>query len=89
MIDVVQEKDETIQEVEADSDDEVEEGEETEELDPNENSSYKIILQLLSTVLSESSSSILLQNSSILKSISRKLQSFNTNASEIEHYWHQ
>ena len=37
LIDVVQEKDETIQEVEADSDDEVEEGEETEELDPNEN----------------------------------------------------
>ncbi|CAI4716303.1 CCT_1a_G0042860.mRNA.1.CDS.1 [Saccharomyces cerevisiae] len=84
LIDVVQEKDETIQEVEADSDDEVEEGEETEELDPNENSSYKIILQLLSTVLSESSSSILLQNSYILKSISRKLQSFNTNASEID-----
>lgn len=79
LIDVVQAKDET-REVEADSDDEEEVG--PEELDSNEGSSHKIILRLLSTVLSESSSSILLQSSYTLKSISRKLKSSNIKASE-------
>ncbi|KOG97514.1 Rtp1p DI49_4268 [Saccharomyces eubayanus] len=80
LIDIVQGKHEP-QEKEVDSDDDEEE-EVTEEVDLTENSAVKIILQLLSTVLSESSSSTLFQNSHTLKSISRKLQSLNPKVPE-------
>lgn len=80
LIDIVQGKDET-QEKEVDSDDDEEE---EVELDVTEDSAVKIILQLLSTVLSESSSSTLFQNSHTLKSISKKLQSLNPEVPEVK-----
>ncbi|EJS44203.1 YMR185W [Saccharomyces arboricola H-6] len=77
LIDIVQE----TQEEEVDSDDEEERTEDPESIN---DSAFKTILQLLSTVLSESTSSVLLQISHTLESIFRKLQSFNPKYPEVD-----